>query len=63
MEEGERLSLEQIRAFLEASEEVGSKAGIGRRCTGGWTQTLRQQHYEELERASRGLVRRLPGRR
>jgi hypothetical protein len=26
MKDGERLSLEQIRAFLEASEEVGFKA-------------------------------------
>jgi transposase InsO family protein len=55
---GERLSLEQIRAFLEASEEVGFQ---GRNREGVYDfvdQTLRRQRYQELKRSGRGLVRR-----
>jgi len=52
------LSLEQIRAFLEASDEVGFK-GRNREEIYGWVnQTLRQQRYEELKRSAKGLVRR-----
>ncbi len=52
------MSLEQIRAFLEASHEV-QFAGRHRAEVYGWVgQTLRHQGYEELGRASRGLVRR-----
>ncbi len=58
MQAGERLSLEQIRAFLEASDEVQFE-GRNREEVYGWVeQTLRQQGYQELGRASRGLVRR-----
>jgi transposase InsO family protein len=58
MQSGERLSLEQIRAFLEASEEV-EFAGRNREEVYGWVEeTLRQQNYGELGRADRGLVRR-----
>jgi hypothetical protein len=58
MEVGPRLSLEQIRAFLDASDEVGFK-GRNREEVYGWVnQTLRQQRFEELKRNSRGLVRR-----
>jgi hypothetical protein len=54
----ERLSLEQIQAFLEGSGEVGFK-GQNREEVHGWVnQTLRQQRYEELKRSGRGLVRR-----
>jgi transposase InsO family protein len=54
----ERLSLEQIQAFLEGSGEVGFK-GQNREEVYGWVnQTLRQQRYEELKRRGRGLVRR-----
>jgi transposase InsO family protein len=54
----ERLSLEQIQAFLEGSGEVGFK-GQNREEVYGWVnQTLRQQRYEELKRSGRGLVRR-----
>jgi hypothetical protein len=54
----ERLSLEQIQAFLEGSLEVGFK-GQNREEVYGWVdQTLRQQRYEELIRSERGLVRR-----
>ncbi len=52
------MSLEQIRAFLEASHEVQFE-GRNREDVYGWVgQTLRHQGYEELGRASRGLVRR-----
>jgi transposase InsO family protein len=54
----EPMSLEEIRAFLEASEGVGFQ-GRNRKEVYGWVnEALRQQHYEELKRASRGLVRR-----
>jgi len=54
----ERMSLEAIRAFLEASTELGFK-GRKREEVYGWVnQTLRQQGYERLKRRSRGLVRR-----
>ena len=58
MQSGERLSREQIRAFLEGSEEV-QFAGRHREEVYRWVeQTLRQQKYGELGRADRGLVRR-----
>jgi len=58
MQAAEGLSLEQIRAFLEASNEVGFR-GRNRAEIYGWVnETLREQHYEELKRASRGLIRR-----
>ena len=58
MQAAERLSLEQIRAFLEASEEVGFQ-GRNREEMYAWVgETLLQQRYHELKRRSRGLVRR-----
>ena len=58
MQAGERLSLEQIRAFLAASDGVQFE-GRNREEVYGWVdQTLRRQGYEELGRAGRGLVRR-----
>ena len=54
----QRLSLEQIQAFLEGSGEVGFK-GQHRKEVYSWVnQTLRQQRYEDLKRSQRGLVRR-----
>jgi transposase InsO family protein len=54
----EKLSLEQIRAFLEGSHEVRFE-GRNREEVYGWVdQTLRQQRFEELKRSVRGLVRR-----
>jgi transposase InsO family protein len=54
----ERLSLEQIQAFLDGSGEVGFK-GQNREEVYGWVnQTLRQQRFEELKRSERGVVRR-----
>jgi transposase InsO family protein len=58
MEDGEKMSLEQIRAFLEASEEVRFEAQ-GREEVYAWVdRTLRQQDYERLPRGGKGLVRR-----
>jgi len=58
VETGQPLGLEQIRAFVEASDEVGFK-GVNREEVQGWVnRTLGQQRYVELKRRSRGLVRR-----
>ena len=58
MQTSERLSLEQIQAFLEGSGEVGFK-GQNREEVYGWVnRTLRQQRYGELKRSERGWVRR-----
>jgi hypothetical protein len=58
MQAGEQLSLEQIRAFLEASDEV-SFEGRSREEVYGWVnRTLRQQRYGGLPRGGRGVVRR-----
>jgi transposase InsO family protein len=55
---GERLSLEQIRAFLDASDKVVFQARDREEVYGFVYQTLRQQRYEGLKRKGRGLVRR-----
>jgi transposase InsO family protein len=52
------LSLEQIRAFLNASDEVGFKGKDRDEVYAFVDQTLRQQRYEKLKRSGRGLVRR-----
>jgi len=58
MKDGERLSLEQIRAFLAGSEEVGFKAS-NRRELYEWTgDMLRTQDYDGLGRSGKGLVKR-----
>lgn len=58
MKAGEKLSLEQIRAFLEASDEVGFE-GSKREEVYDWVeQALRSQQYQGLKREARGLVRR-----
>ena len=58
MQAGEKWSLEQIRAFLEASDGLGFE-GRQREEVYGWVnQTLRQQGYEDLKRSGRGLLRR-----
>lgn len=58
MQAAELLSLEQIRAFLEASDEVGFR-GRNREEVYAWVDSaLRGQRYETLKRAARGLVRR-----
>ena len=54
MQEGKKLSLEQIRAFWEASEEIRFK-GKGRAEIYGWvTRTLGEQGYGRQGRAGKG---------
>jgi transposase InsO family protein len=58
MQAGDGMSLEEIRAFLEASDGVGFK-GRNREEVYEWVnQTLRQIRYQDLKRSGRGLVRR-----
>jgi hypothetical protein len=58
MQAGEKLSLEQIRAFLEASQGAGFK-GRNREEVHGWVnQTLRSQACQDLQRRGWGWVRR-----
>jgi transposase InsO family protein len=57
MENRETLSLEQIRAFLEASGEVRFQAHDRGEVYEWINQTLRQHHYGQLQREGKGLVR------
>ena len=58
MQEIENASLEQIQAFLEASQEVEFQAE-GRGDIYAWVdRTLRQHQYRKLERRGKGLLRR-----
>jgi transposase InsO family protein len=58
MQGGEKLSPEQIRAFLEGSQEVRFQ-GEGQKEVYEWiTRTLRQQGYRDRGRKIRGLLRR-----
>jgi len=57
MQGGERMSLEQIQAFLEASEEIYFE-GKQREEVYGWvTRTLQHYGYRRLGRAAKGLLR------
>jgi transposase InsO family protein len=58
MDDGEKLSLEQIRAFLEASDEVRFQAQSREELYGWVDRTLRQQDYGHMKRAAKGVVRR-----
>ena len=58
MEDGEKQSLEQIRAFLEASGEVCFQAHNRGELYGWLQQTLRRQDYGHLKREGKGQVRR-----
>jgi len=58
MEAAERLSLEQLRAFLDASDGVGFEAKNRKELYEWVNGTLREQGYDRLGRRSRGLVRR-----
>src|SRR6202163_3404549 len=58
MEHAATLSLEQIRAFLEASAEVRFQAHNRRELYEWVNQTLGQQGYGGLRREGKGLVRR-----
>ena len=57
MQNGERLSLEQMRAFLEASQEVAFEAANRSELYGWITRTLCQQEYWKQGREVKGLVR------
>jgi len=57
VQDGERLSLEQIQAFLEGSQELQFEAS-DRQELYAWTErTLVQQEYGSMGRRERGLVR------
>ena len=57
MQDGKALSLEQIREFLQASDEIHFK-GQGRAAIYAWVaRTLRQQRYSRQDRAAKGLLR------
>ncbi len=58
MEDSERFGLEQIQAFLEATEEVQFQARDRTERYEWVDQTLRQQDYSHLGRVGKGLVRR-----
>lgn len=62
MEDTEKMSLEQIRAMLEASEEVRFQAQNREQLYDWVNRMLRQQDYERLERDGKGLVRRFVGK-
>jgi len=51
------LSLEEIRAFLRASDELGFEAQNREEVYGWVKQILRQQRYQGLDRTGRGVVR------
>jgi transposase InsO family protein len=62
MKDGERVGLEQMRAFLEASEEVGFRAADQREVYGWTERTLCEQEYMSLSKSGKGLVRRYVGK-
>ena len=55
---GERLGLEQIRAFLEASDEMEFEAAERGEVYGWLTRTLCEQQYWKQAREIKGLLRR-----
>lgn len=57
MKKGEKLSLEQIRAFLEASDEVEFEASNRQEVYEWMTLVLRQHGYERQSRRGKGLLR------
>src|SRR3954451_23792926 len=58
MQQAEKLSLEQIRAFLQASEEVQFEGGEREEIYGWISRTLQLHGYRQQPRANRGLLRR-----
>lgn len=58
MQTGQKVSLEQIRAFLEASDEVRFEAQHKEQVYAWVERILREQGWHRLGRAGRGLVRR-----
>lgn len=58
MQNGERLSLERIRAFLEAAEEVHFEAGKRGEVYSWISRTLCEQEYWKQGKEAKGLLRR-----
>ena len=58
MQNGEGLSLEQIRAFLEVTDEVRFEAANRAQVYAWITRTLCEQEYWKQSKASKGLLRR-----
>ena len=56
--EAEKLGLDQIRAFLQASAEIRFTAETREQVYGWMERVLRQQRYQQQGRAARGLLRR-----
>jgi hypothetical protein len=56
MEDGEKLSLEQMRALVEASEEVRFHSPDRGQLYEWVNRTLRQQDYGRLKRGGKGLI-------
>ena len=57
MQNGERLSLEQMRAFLQASEDVRFEATKRDEVYQWVAQTLCRQEYGKQGRGAKGLLR------
>jgi len=57
MDDRKKLSLQQIQAFLDGSEEVGFQALNPGEVYGWINQILRQQDYGGLNPSGKGLVR------
>jgi hypothetical protein len=62
MKNGERLSLEQIRTFLAASEEFRFEANNREEIYGWVTRTLVEQEYGGQKREAKGLLRNYLGK-
>ena len=62
MHQAEKLSLDQIEAFLKASEEIRFQGETREQVYGWIEQLLRQQQYEQQGRKARGLLRRYVGK-
>jgi transposase InsO family protein len=62
MKSGERLSLEQIRVFLAASEEFRFEANNREELYGWITRTLVEQEYGGQKREAKGLLRNYLGK-
>ena len=62
MQNGERLSLEQIQAFLEASGEIEFDAANRREVYDWVTGALCEQEYWKQSRAAKGMLRRYIGK-
>ena len=62
MKNGERLSLEQIRTFLTASEEFRFAANNREEIYGWVRQTMVEQEYGQQKREAKGLLRKYVGK-